>query len=126
MMLRRSRIPARRSKPRRKGQPLPRVKPERVEDPKHLQRLREFGCWACRVDGMGWRYAEPHHPRPGQGMGMKSDDRDAIPVCPRHHNEQHPDSVSIHRNPHEFRARYGTEAEIRDQVNALIYIEQAS
>lgn len=53
-------------------------------------------------------------------MGTKAPDRDALPLCPRHHNEQHPDSVSIHRNPLEFRDRYGTEEEIRDQVLALL------
>jgi hypothetical protein len=59
---------------------------------------------------------EAHHPKPGCGKGQKSDDRDAIPLCSKHHNEQHPDSLSIHRNPIEFRSRYGTEAEIRDAV----------
>lgn len=92
--------------------------PKRQQDRLHLEALREFGCWACREDGNGWVYAEAHHPRlPGQGTGVKAPDRDAIPLCPRlHHNVQTPDAYSIHRNPIEFRQRYGTEAEIRDQV----------
>lgn len=50
-------------------------------------------------------------------MGQKADDRDAIPLCAdRHHNVQVPGFVSIHRNPIQFRERYGTEAEIRDRV----------
>jgi len=123
-MLRRSPLRPRRLTPRRKGEPAPRIKQGRVENPAHLDRLRRFGCWACRVDGKGWHAAEPHHPRTGgkdgAGAGQRAPDEDAIPLCSRHHNEQHPDSLSIHRNPIEFRDRYGTEAEIRDQVSALL------
>lgn len=119
-MLRRSPLPRKRLKPRREGKPAPRIKAKREEDPQHLDRLRAFGCWACRVDGRGWVAAEPHHPRTGQGTGTKAPDRDAIPLCRRHHNEQHPDSLSIHRNPTDFRLAYGTEEEIRDQVSALL------
>ena len=50
-------------------------------------------------------------------MGTKADDAWAIPLCSRHHNEQHPDSLSIHRNPIEFRLTYGTEDEIALAVN---------
>lgn len=92
----------------------------RQVDRPHLAALRRFGCWACRMDGLGWVAAEPHHPRVGQGMGTKADDRDAIPLCPRHHNQQRPDSLSIHRNPIQFRVRYGSEAEIRDQVASIM------
>ena len=118
--MRRSPIPSKRMKPRRKGKPAPKIKPKRLEDPEHRAALRRFGCWCCWVDGLGWVAAEPHHPRAGgkegPGTGQKAPDSEAIPLCRRHHNEQHPDSLSIHRNPIEFRARYGTEAEIRDRV----------
>lgn len=123
-MLKRSTLRAKRPTPRRRGPPAPRIKPCREDDPEHLARLRRFGCWACWMDGNGWQAAEPHHPRTGgldgPGVGQKAPDRDAIPLCSRHHNEQHPDSFSIHRNPEEFRARYGTEDQIRDQVAALL------
>ena len=125
MKLQASTLPTKRLNPRRKGHPTPPIKPGRQEDPEHLQRLREFGCWACRMDGNGWREAEPHHPRSGgihgPGIGQRSDDRDAIPLCRMHHNEDHPDSLSIHRNPNEFRLRYGTEAKIRDAVLSEMY-----
>ena len=127
--MRRSPIPAKRLKPRRKGKPAPRIKPQRQEDPQHLDALRRFGCWACREDGLGRVDAEPHHPRTGgkegPGAGQKAPDSEAIPLCRRHHNEQHPDSLSIHRNPIEFRARYGTEAEIRDRVAQAMQREAA-
>lgn len=96
-----------------------------TDDPEHLDRLRAFGCWCCRVDGDGWRPADPHHPRSGgkdgPGMGQRAPDRDAIPLCSdRHHNVQTRDYLSIHRNPIEFRERYGTEAEIRDKVAEMM------
>ena len=123
-MLRRSPLRSKRPTPRRKGKPAPKIKPKREDDPEHLDRLREFGCWCCRVDGLGWVAAEPHHPRTGgkdgPGASQRAPDRDAIPLCRRHHNEQHPDSLSIHRNPIEFRDRYGTEAEIRDKVAKMM------
>lgn len=118
-------MPRKRMTPRRVGKPAPRIKAGRIEDPAHLERLRHMGCYCCRFDGLGWVPSEPHHPRPGHGTGQKADDRDAIPLCRRHHNEQHPDSVSIHRNPKEFRRIYGTEAEIRDCVLAWIEMEDA-
>ena len=49
-------------------------------------------------------------------MGTKASDSEALPLCSRHHNEQHPDSWSIHRNPIEFKQRYGTEAKILEWV----------
>jgi hypothetical protein len=124
--MKRSPIPSKRLKPRRKGNPSPRIKPDRQEDPAHLAALRRFGCWGCRVDGLGWAPAEPHHTRPGQGMGTKADDSQAIPLCRKHHNEQHPDSVSIHRNPIQFRQRYGTESEIRDRVAEAMKAQEAA
>lgn len=114
-MLRRTPMPRKRLKPRRKGGPGPRIKAEPIRDPKHLARVRALGCIVC-----GAKPAEAHHPRPGQGTGTKAGDDQAIPLCSRHHNEQHPDSWSIHRNPREFRRDYGTEAELLDRTRALL------
>lgn len=116
-LLRRTALKPKRDKPRRKGQPAPRIKPEQEGDPEHLARLRELGCWCCWVDHGRWVAAEAHHPkRPGLGMAVKAPDSEAIPLCSRHHNEQHPDSLSVHRNPIEWRARYGTEEEVLAHV----------
>lgn len=99
-----------RSTPRRTGKPSPRIKPGRVEDPEHLKRVRALPCIACQMDGRTQtEKTEAHHPREDEGMGTKADDHEAIALCSRHHNEQHPDSVSIHRNPVQFWSRYGTE-----------------
>lgn len=97
---------------------------ERQIDKPHLSALRRYGCWCCNADKQKQDApTEVHHPRKGTGMGLKADDRDAIPLCSRHHNEQHPDSVSIHRNPIEWRLWYGTEAEVCRMVNEEIVEE---
>ena len=96
-----------------KGQKTWRIKPRPTKDPKHLARVRALGCFACQMDGDGPRPAIAHHPRK-KGLGQqKAPDSDAIPLCEdRHHNVQIPGYLSIHRNPIEFRTRYGTEDEI--------------
>lgn len=112
--------PAKLRRPLRKKSQTVRIKPRRQEDPEHLARLRRFGCWCCRVDGLGWVYADAHHPKVkgGAGAGQKAPDREAIPLCPeRHHNVNVPGFISIHYHPIEWRARYGAEAEVCAQVN---------
>ena len=95
--------------------------PGRQTDPEHLAKLRAYGCWCCKVDVRTQQSpTEIHHPRGGQGMGQRADDRDAIPLCKRHHVEKHPDSLSIHMNPREWRAWYGSEADVCKLVNEAI------
>lgn len=45
------------------------------------QKCSVFGCTAKRCD--------PHHHTNGRGLGQKSDDRRAFPLCRRHHDELH-------------------------------------
>ena len=131
MKLQNSTLSTKRATPRRKANAHPGwpdgdsegagvLHPGRQVDLEHLAALRAFGCWCCHIDYHATVPAEAHHPRVGQGTGTKADDRDAIPLCPRHHKEKHPDSLSIHRNPIEFRKRYGTETEIRDAVAEIM------
>lgn len=129
-MLRRTPLRRKRPTPRRVGAPAPRIKSGREEDPEHLARIRRQPCYACQVDRRMQEFrTEPHHPRPGgadgPGAGQRSSDRDAIPICAGHHRGIAPGYISIHKNPIEFRARYGTEAEIRDRVLAIIYPQEA-
>lgn len=119
--MKRSSLKVKRDTPRRTGPATPRIKPERQEDPEHLERLRRFGCWCCRIDGLGWVYADAHHPRvggkDGAGAAQRAPDREAIPVCPGlHHNVQVPGFISIHYQPLAWRERYGTEAEVCARV----------
>lgn len=119
--MRRSPIPQKREKPRRKGNPVPRIKPEREEDPEHLDWIRSLPCWACLLDDRRQDFStEAHHPRTGgkdgPGVGQKAPDKDAIPLCWGHHCGTAPGYISIHIDPIEFRARYGLEAEILEHV----------
>lgn len=50
----------------------------------HLNRVRELPCLICGADPAG----DPHHLKrvPGaRGMGMKTPDRYAVPLCRPHH-----------------------------------------
>ena len=97
-----------RTKPRRTGPKAPRIKPKREENPDYLRAIRALPCLACKMDGTEQTSkTEAHHPRNEPGMGQKAPDDQAIPLCSRHHNEQHPGSFSIHRNPVEFHRKYG-------------------
>lgn len=121
-MFRRTPLKPKRDKPRRKGPPRPRIKPGREEDPEHLAHIRTLPCWACAIDQRRQEFrTEPHHPRTGgkdgPGAGQKAPDRDVIPLCGAgHHRGDASGYISIHKNPIEFRQRYGTEAEIRDAI----------
>ena len=75
-----------------------------------MDRLCEFGCWACLKDGHGYAPAEPHHPRDGEAGGsQKADDEAAIPLCRKHHR-------LIHADPIAFRLKYGTEKQINKSI----------
>lgn len=83
----------------------------------YLARLVSLGCIICG------NTAVPHHPRGGQrsGMGLKAPDEDAIPLCPLHHTDGGY-GVAIHAGQAEFESRFGTEAELLEQVRAELGI----
>ena len=111
--MKRTPMPPKREKPRRTGKPMPRIKAKREENPEYLKAIRALPCLACKMDGTEQTSpTEPHHPRTGEnggpGASQKAPDDQAIPLCRKHHNEQHPGSFSIHRNPIEFHLKYGS------------------
>lgn len=118
-MLRRTPLRRKRETPRRKGKPAPRIKPGRVEDPKRLARVRALGCIVCRRLGLGFVHAEAHHPRTGVGMGQRTGDDMAIPLCPDHHRAGGP-GIAFHAGPRLWEATYGTQLELLDAVNELL------
>ena len=125
--MKRTPMPPKRSTPRRKGKPTPRIKAARVEDPARLALIRALPCLACAMDGTRQTSrTEAHHPRDEQGTGTKAGDDQAIPLCGRHHNEQHPDSFSIHRNPVEFHAKYGNPAALQAVTLAMLANAEAA
>lgn len=113
-MLRRSTIPSKRNKPRRKGTPTPRIKPERREDLAHLRRVRALPCLACEIKGLQQTTpTEAHHIRRMEdgsfyGKSEKAHDDEAIPLCYEHHWNG-VGSVFTHRG---FEAEFGNERDL--------------
>lgn len=80
--------------PRRKNAPLPKAK----EMP-HAQWIRGRGCHLAGHAAGGCGFADPPRKSPveaahvnhagGGGMGIKADGQHIIPLCQRHHDEQH-------------------------------------
>jgi putative HNHc nuclease len=63
------------------------LKPERQRrDPKYLAAIRRLPCLVCRAAP-----CDAAHVRIGShtGMGQKPSDRRAVPLCHRHHRQQH-------------------------------------
>lgn len=105
--MKRSPLPTKREKPRRTGQPTPRIKAGRVEDPAHLARVRSLPCIACQLNGLiQTTPTEAHHIRDGVGMGQKAGDHEAIPLCSFHHRTGF---SSFHLSPATFKWLYGSE-----------------
>lgn len=50
-------------------------------DKKHLAWVRAQPCAVCQTT----QRVEAHHPRLGNGMSRKAPDREAFPMCHRHH-----------------------------------------
>jgi hypothetical protein len=73
----------------------------------YLGFVRSHPCCLCGDD----IHVEAHHPRFGVGMGEKASDRDAVPLCGRHHRELHT------MDEREFWASYG----VSPQALALKY-----
>ena len=55
------------------------------DERKYLSMVAELGCAVCRRIGYEGTPAEIHHPRAGVGMGRRSSNSAAIPLCPEHH-----------------------------------------
>lgn len=91
-----------------------RSKPKK--NPKHLARVRELGCYCCRVDGLGETPASAHHIREGYGRGQKASDEEAIPLCPAHHQTGEGGVIAVHREYRRFVERYGSERTILDHT----------
>src|SRR5438270_12171018 len=60
-----------------------------VRDRKYLAFIRSHPCCVCK----SWIRVEAAHTGP-RGMGQKSDDRQTIPLCSKHHRDS---KLSYHR-----------------------------
>lgn len=64
----------------------------RQRDNKHLDYIRSLPCCICggidteaaHIRSASWAYGKPH-----TGMAEKPSDKWALPLCNRHHREQH-------------------------------------
>lgn len=65
----------------------------REKDAKHLDRIRMLPCCICgdntSTEAAHIRTGSPEHGKPPTGMSEKSSDKWALPLCNRHHREQH-------------------------------------
>ena len=59
----------------------------------HLDYIRELGCVVCgdaiRTEAAHIRYPDPRAAKPLTGMGIKPDDCYVVPLCNKHHHNQH-------------------------------------
>lgn len=70
-------------------------------------KIAALGCLPCLLDGISGTEATISH---SHGYGYRDHDK-VYPACPVHHLEQHAvDGIpNRHKNPIEFREKYGTD-----------------
>jgi hypothetical protein len=65
----------------------------RRHDNTHLDFVRGLPCCVCgdntATEAAHIRYSDPRIAKPITGIGIKPDDRFVVPLCGRHHREQH-------------------------------------
>ena len=88
-------------------------------DKKRLDQLSELGCVVCRVFHKVYSPPAIHHLRSGVGMGQRSGDDRAIPLCPNHH-QYGGYGVALHAGQKQFEHNYATEDELLEMTNTLL------
>lgn len=81
----------------------------------HLSRVAELRCIVCRNEGLGETPAEIHHCSSGTGMSVRADNFHVIPLCHTHHRTGG-HGVAIHAGRQSWENKFGTEAELLEQV----------
>tara|TARA_R100001440_G_scaffold42381_1_gene62076 strand:- start:542 stop:832 length:291 start_codon:yes stop_codon:yes gene_type:complete len=84
---------------------------------KHLKRVAELGCIACRKIGYFGTPAEIHHIS-NKTMSKRSSNFETIPLCPYHHRTS---KESYHLNPKWFNSTFGTQQDLLNEVQWLLY-----
>lgn len=81
----------------------------------HLTAVQALGCICCRQQGI-YSPAEIHHPLSG---GRRMGHMHVLPLCFTHHRSG---IESLSRHPYKtvWEARWGTEAKLLKQVEALL------
>lgn len=83
------------------------------------QDIADLGCIVCRNLGYHDSPAEVHHLRDGVGMGQRSTNDEAIPLCPMHHRIGGY-GVAFHAGKKAFEEKYGSERDLLEQTHKLI------
>lgn len=68
------------------------MRSERVKDDDYLKLIRRLPCVICKehpCDAAHVRFTSGAHGKRNTPMGQKPDDRWALPLCRKHHQEQH-------------------------------------
>lgn len=55
---------------------------------RYKEEVAALGCILCKSLGLGYKPAQLHHPRTGQGMAQRASDFLVIPLCPDCHQGQ--------------------------------------
>lgn len=85
---------------------------------KHYAAVAALGCIPCLNMGMGFVQPQIHHPYGRKG----ENERKVYGCCYSHHQSQVNNKLFVSRHPwaREFARRYGTEAELLEQVDRLL------
>lgn len=83
----------------------------------HMSAVQALGCICCRQEGV-YSPAELHHPLSG---GRRMGHMHVIPLCATHHRAGI-EGVSRHPYRVAWEARYGTEAQLLQQVDEMLQI----
>ena len=95
------------------------------EEKAYMSAVAALGCWACRKDGIYDTPAQLHHVRGGVGMSQRSSHMHVVPLCPQHHTGvgMPLSFISIHGNQKKFHEKYGSDAELSEDVRAEVELE---
>ena len=86
-----------------------------AKDKRHYADVVQLGCIVCRNLGYYDTPPEIHHIRANGGTGLKSSNKDVIPLCHKHHRTGGY-GVAFHAGKKGFEEQYGTELELLEQV----------
>jgi hypothetical protein len=89
----------------------------------HMGVVASLYCVVCRNLRLGESPAEVHHVRYLAGGGQRSSNYDTLPLCPLHHRLGGY-GIAYHAGAKEWERRYGTEAELLEQIRQETGINQ--
>jgi hypothetical protein len=86
-----------------------------------MGRVAALGCILCQHMGLGATPAEVHHLEEETGAAQRQDDWLTIPLCPRHHRVEYPDSVHALKKDGIYRRYKVTELDLLAMTLELAY-----